>query len=76
MFYTSSVALVRSIACYVLESGSVPVIKSCISKTSQLAGWRSTGIVFYVLKSTRPGSPSKREFACKISLQRMNVDDG
>lgn len=62
MFYVSSVPLVRSITCYVLESGSVPVIKSCISKTAQLTGWKSTGIVFYASKATRPGSPTKRKF--------------
>ena len=65
MFYVSSAPLVRSIACYVLESGSVPVIKSCISKTAQLAGWRSTGIVFYALKKTRAGSPTKCKTVCK-----------
>jgi hypothetical protein len=68
MFYVSSVPLVRSIACYVLESGSVPVIKSCISKTAQLTGWRSTGIVFYAMKTTRAGTPTKREFWCKGPL--------
>ena len=61
MFYVSSAPLARTITCYVLESGSVPVIKSCISKNAKLTGWRSTGITFHAWKSTRPGSPTKRE---------------
>ncbi|XP_028392476.1 uncharacterized protein LOC114517034 [Dendronephthya gigantea] len=59
MFYVSSAPLARTIACYVQESGSIPVIKSCISKSAKLTGWRSTGIIFYAWKSTRPGSPTK-----------------
>lgn len=61
VFYVASVPLARTIAYYVLESGSVPVIKSCISKTPQMKGWRDTGIVFYVLKPSRASSPAKRE---------------
>lgn len=37
---------------HVLDSGSVPVIKSCISKSSMLSGWKEKGLSFYVIKSS------------------------
>ena len=61
VFHVASVPLARTIAYHVLECGSVPVIKSCISRTAEMKGWRETGIVFYVLKPVRPGSPPKSE---------------
>jgi hypothetical protein len=72
VFYVSSVPVVRSMAYYVLDSGNVPVIKSCISKTAQLTGWRSTGIVFYALKPTRAGTPTRRKSTVDTSLPRVS----
>ena len=37
---------------HVLDSGSVPVIKSCVSKSSILPGWKEKGLSFYVIKSS------------------------
>lgn len=70
LFYVSSIPLAGSIACYLLEKGSVNVIKSSIAKTETLSGWRNTGIKFYALKTTPAGSPTRREFnAVVFSVQ-------
>ncbi|XP_066024829.1 cilium assembly protein DZIP1 isoform X2 [Pocillopora verrucosa] len=52
MFYCSQTFLPGTLQYHVLEAGSVPVIRSYVSRTNSVPGWRHNGLSFYAPKST------------------------
>ncbi|KAK2557589.1 Cilium assembly protein DZIP1L [Acropora cervicornis] len=55
MFYCSQTSLPGTFQCFVLEAGSVPVIRSCVSKSKDLQGWKYKGLSFFARNSTISG---------------------
>jgi len=55
MFYASESPVLGAIQLHVLDAGSLPVLRSCVCKTKELAGWRYKGLSFYVMKTNQPG---------------------
>lgn len=43
---------------YVLDAGSGTVVRSMVSRDSDMEGWKSKGLSFYVLKSSLNAKPS------------------
>lgn len=52
MFYCSQTFLPGTLQYHVLEAGSIPVIRSYVSRTNSVPGWRHNGLSFYAPKST------------------------
>lgn len=52
MFYCSQTFLPGTLQYHVLEAGSIPVIRSYVSRTNSVPGWRYNGLSFYAPKST------------------------
>lgn len=55
VFYCSQTSLPGTLQYHVQEVGSVPVIRSCISKSKDFQGWKYKGLSFYARKPTVSG---------------------
>ena len=55
MFYCSQTFLPGTLQHHVLEAGSIPVIRSYVSRNKNVPGWRHNGLSFYAPKSTLVG---------------------
>ena len=60
MFYCSQTSLPGTFQCFVLEAGSVPVIRSCISRSKDLQGWKYKGLSFFARNQTVSGDKTRK----------------
>ncbi|XP_020603007.1 uncharacterized protein LOC110042031 isoform X2 [Orbicella faveolata] len=58
MFYCSQSSLPGTLQYHVQEAGSVPVIRSYVSKTKSIPGWKHKGLSFFAPKQTLGGDKS------------------
>ena len=55
MFYCSQTSLPGTLSYHVLEAGSIPVIRSYVSRTKSVPGWKHKGLSFYAPKTALSG---------------------
>ena len=55
MFYCSQSSLPGTLQYHVQEAGSVPVIRSCVSKTKNIPEWKHKGLSFFAPKQALGG---------------------
>ena len=60
MFYCSQTSLPGTLQYNVLEAGSIPVIRSYVSRTTSVPGWKHKGLSFYAPKSTLSGDKTSK----------------
>ena len=56
VFYVSATQLMGTMQLNVFDSGSGSVVKSMVSKSAKMEGWKEKGLSFYVLKGGPQGS--------------------
>ena len=52
MFYASKVPHPGTVQLHVFDAGSVPVIRSCVSLSDTMPGWKHKGLTFHGVKSS------------------------
>ena len=68
MFYCSQTFLPGAQQYHVLEAGSVPVIRSYVSKSKNVPGWKHKGLSFYARKLAVSGDKT-----CEYTTQILHV---
>lgn len=73
MFYCSQTFLPGTLQHHVLEAGSIPVIRSYVSRNKNVPGWRHNGLSFYAPKSTLVGD--KMQTSISASFESTLTED-
>lgn len=66
MFYCSQTSLPGTLQYHVLEAGSVPVIRSYVSKSKNIQGWKHKGLSFYAPKLALGGDKTLTSVSASI----------
>lgn len=59
MFYCSQSSLPGTLQYHVLEAGSIPVIRSYVSRSKSVPGWKHKGLSFFVPKQVLGGDKTR-----------------
>ena len=69
MFHASTTSFPGALQCFVLDAGSIPVIRSRVSTSKNVPGWKDKGLSFFALKVEKTSRLIQCFLYCLCSLE-------